>query len=790
MTRFRRFLFLFVMMAVLIPAVVFAGPEDFTELPPLPEVLFHFAAAADAKTGNVLVFGGESPGSGAVSVTYLYDRKKQEWRRIDSDETPPARSRHALCYLPSIKRFVLFGGRDSLGNFLDDTWVFKGKSWKKLSPGAHPDARGSHAMATSGDGQNVVLFGGFSAAKGDLGDTWLFDGKKWVKAITPASPAARSLSRMATFKDKGVMLYGGYGPIYPGAQQLGDLADTWLFDGVVWKQQNVEPNPGPRSDPRLVADPQSGKVYLLGGSEAGQDKTDMWVFDGATWAPVAARTPVCPANDLEMVRGSGDIAYVTIPLSEQQKVASSKFNAYLEDTWSLQGQKWVQIETPAEPKRRSFSAMAFDRKRGSMVLFGGTSADSVAMEDTWELIDSQWQMVPLVKNPGARFDHRMAYLTGIGKVVLFGGFGPTDQGDRNFADTWAYDGMRWTELVLPQSPPPRSRHMMAADPKRSEIVLFGGYHAPGGEYADTWVFNGKAWKQVETKKAPPARSSAAFSFNQNDGKYYLFGGYSKTRGILDDTWAYDPSARKWEPVLTHDIPPGRQDAGFLYDEKTGALTLFGGFDGQKDLADLWVLVGGNWKKLESAGPVARAYFIFAYDAKKGRAVLFGGYGIAALKLKAAADFSPNTKPETWEFDGKRWKKILTPHSPTPDLSYAMAYDEKRKLVVLFGGYNEQKGEMNETWVYDGEDWTWTQTKTRPSKRTNASMVYDPKRKKILLFGGYHPETGAKNDLWEFNGKDWKQLPIKCPYSNYTGGSNFVYDSARGVFVLYGGKQAE
>ncbi|MCL4233571.1 MAG: hypothetical protein KJ042_03525, partial [Deltaproteobacteria bacterium] len=97
---------------IAVSASAFAvGPANWIVLPPLPEPITAFAAAADFRTGDVHVFGGSSPG----------------------------------------------------GTYAQGTWVFRGGAWSRQDIPADkpaPEPRVGHVMVSTPDG--IVLFGGMS----------------------------------------------------------------------------------------------------------------------------------------------------------------------------------------------------------------------------------------------------------------------------------------------------------------------------------------------------------------------------------------------------------------------------------------------------------------------------------------------------------------------------------------------------------------------------------------------------------------------------------------------------
>jgi Galactose oxidase, central domain len=82
--------------------------------------------------------------------------------------------------------------------------------------------------------------------------------------------------------------------------------------------------------------------------------------------------------------------------------------------------------------------------------------------------------------------------------------------------------------------------------------------------------------------------------------------------------------------------------------------------------------------------------------------------------------------------------------------------------------------------------TWTQvsTTTAPSARYGHGMVYDSARGVTVLFGGVNP-SGNQNDTWEWNGQSWTQrVPAVSPPARRE--AAIAYDAARHQTVVFGG----
>ena len=169
-------------------------------------------------------------------------------------------------------------------------------------------------------------------------------------------------------------------------------------------------------------------------------------------------------------------------------------------------------------------------------------------------------------------------------------------------------------------------------------------------------------------------------------------------------------------------------------------------------------------------PRQRSNHAMAYDSKRHVVVLFGGWTNKGELLG-----------DTWEYDGTTWQKIATPTSPPARADLSLAYDAERGITMLFGGITSDSSYTSDVWFYDGQTWQQTEPSHQPPPRHSAALVYDPVEQAMLLFGGYG-SGGQLHDTWKFNGTTWQEMeflsagpPITLP--------QMVYDSRREVFVL-------
>ncbi len=166
----------------------------------------------------------------------------------------------------------------------------------------------------------------------------------------------------------------------------------------------------------------------------------------------------------------------------------------------------------------------------------------------------------------------------------------------------------------------------------------------------------------------------------------------------------------------------------------------------------------------------------AYDSRRGVTVLFGGY--------TGGNPPPNgLNNETWEWNGTSWTQcIVSGPFPSPRVQHAMVYDSRRGITVLFGGATGLATESNETWEWNGDTWS-LRCACGPSPRDSVGMAYDSDRGVTVLFGGY----GDNNQTWEWDGAagTWTQRqPAVSPSPRW--GHAMAYDPLRRVTVLFGG----
>jgi hypothetical protein len=241
-------------------------------------------------------------------------------------------------------------------------------------------------------------------------------------------------------------------------------------------------------------------------------------------------------------------------------------------------------------------------------------------------------------------------------------------------------------------------------------------------------------------------------------------------GGRSETWTWD--GKTWARVATTG-PRAAIDANqMVYDTANRRILLVS--DASSSKLETWTWNGAAWTKLTPmVSPPRRVAFGLAYDSKRKVVVMFGGYG-----------GNGGDRSDTWEFDGTNWRQRSS-GGPYPRFDMEMAYDEARGLVVLFGGQHQSSRSvrLGDTWVWDGKVWLEHFGIPGPGKRTYASMAYDSKRQVVVLTGGTDRSGTNFDDTWEWNGKTWTKInPTTAKPSKDHYGA-MAFDSARDVMVL-------
>ena len=302
---------------------------------------------------------------------------------------------------------------------------------------ASPGLRNGHVMTYDARRDRVVLFGGADDER-VLADTWEYDGGVW-RRVAIGGPAARTFPAIAYHARRGtVLLFGGnrvlFGPDPRSDSTL--LGDLWEWDGTRWRLVAAagRSTPTPRAESVMTYDSARDRLVLYGGYTVGLDGRsrrfgDTWEWDGRAWREVTREGPA----------GRSGSAMVFNPVRRRSLLFGGSTGTATDEAWEWDGNRW-RLLTRA-PGRRFNPSMVYDAAGRRVLAFGGWNGMR-RLAEMLELRDTVWRPVPS-EGPSPRNHSAVAYDTRRGRMLLFGGH----DGDRVFGDMWAFEGLTWRELV-------------------------------------------------------------------------------------------------------------------------------------------------------------------------------------------------------------------------------------------------------------------------------------------------------------------------------------------------------
>lgn len=269
--------------------------------------------------------------------------------------------------------------------------------------------------------------------------------------------------------------------------------------------------------------------------------------------------------------------------------------------------------------------------------------------------------------PGPRIGTAAAYDARHGRLVVFGG--ETGRPHGLLADTWTWDGFRWTLARPASAPPPRQGARAGAYDPALGVVIFGGN--------DTWAWNGSSWRQLAASGGPGSES-VALAFDPASASLIAYGYLPPSGG---ETWRLENGG--WEKVST----PAGPSLGQAFLGWDGHRLILVGMPIEMEQGQYrtqtWAWDGSSWTRLHPS-----------LDLPPGQAV--GGYDSASRKLVVLTD------GETWAWDGAGWSRLHPAHQPPPGYGSSAAADGRGRVLV-FGGQSLAVP-SDELWAWEASDW--------------------------------------------------------------------------------------
>ncbi|OFW13978.1 MAG: hypothetical protein A3H29_10910 [Acidobacteria bacterium RIFCSPLOWO2_02_FULL_67_21] len=340
--------------------------------------------------------------------------------------------------------------------------------------------------------------------------------QQWTPLTTTGGPPAARIHHALAYDaaNDRLMLFGG--STYPG--DFPALGDIWvlahasgLTGAPAWQQLSPAGGPGTRTGADAVYDPDTNRLIVVGGAQAGESGlwNDVWVLTNASGleASPPAWSQLLPTGSAPAARMNFDMVYDAtsnrIVLFGGQ---AGGCGSVLNDAWILDFANgvggtphWIQLTTAGGPPvARRHAVSVYDAAANRMIVNGGQSSDCFgSLADTWALENANgtggtptW--VPLSAMPSAQArTGSAAVLDPVSHtLMIFGGHTNTSPVNTVLAmsGTDAAAGTQtWTTVVPDGSVPgARTSHDAVYDPERAALITFGGDGAAG---TTTWVLS-------------------------------------------------------------------------------------------------------------------------------------------------------------------------------------------------------------------------------------------------------------------------------------------------------------
>lgn len=285
---------------------------------------------------------------------------------------------------------------------------------------------------------------------------------------------------------------------------------------------------------------------------------------------------------------------------------------------------------------------------------------------------------------------------------------------------------------------------------------------------------GNPWSVGST--GPSARRDYAAAYDSVRNKVVVFGGAGQNGVLLNDTWewtATGPGGGGGWKQRAGSGPSPRSHAGMAFDASRGKMVLFGGRTGPVPnyTNETWEWNGTAWSQVAAATPPpAMEGALFTYDPSITRTVL----------VSSLLSF-----PNEYEFNGTAWTTIFGPGPAAQGSSFsALSYDALRPARVFIGGvFSPSGGNLPATWGRRQGTWqTREYGHLRSSNWAGPRLCYDPGLQKVLLVDATNP-SGLLG-VWSWDGDFWYARSTNGPPART--GFTPVVDVAGGQVVIFGG----
>lgn len=753
----------------------------------------------------------------------IYEYKEGKWNHKETASAPPERYSPIFVYDSTREVTHLFGGlsADSI-ELVSDHWTWDGVDWNyeetyTTGPLTTQYFRGNEAAFDENRGVLVLV---------SLSGIWEWDGSSWRSFEGGKYAFAISSGTRDYYSSDGVVV-----PVYDSKDKIIRIMPS----GAAWDGKKMESCPVPNLPVILNDASYGGNCFFSGCYDKKRDRilyqgsgywSNMWEWDKFVWR-LKAPVQTTFSND-------------GIMIYDQFRDEILLFNQEGE-LFCWKNDRWEPHYCTQKPARCEVAIAAPDANTSEILFLTNERSYYPGPTETWRWNGNDWHQDFPSSSPLWVFCGSLLFDYARNKPLYFSHYVVDDYPDYSYEfQQWVWTGGNWEREYPDNTPDPDFfyKGFALSDPLEKKIHLFTFSFSIEGDWYQHWIWNGSAWARIpdEVKKwtGEIFPEYGTIYFKTPDNSIHL------TATDLWDihkihTWKWNGlEFQSVDSFQLGNIPQIRN--GILYDPQNDRLLINGDYcdymvtfektsDSLKLLSpdfripmcslegifqdpttDSLILQGGRpW-----VGPIAGCAvsppvtwerklsqwfwrwdvnqltsgegIVISYDDYRSQALSFGGV-ICNDDLHVPSN-------STWIWDGNDWEQFDGDDLPLPRYNSALAYDNHRRKIVLFGGkslltddYPFSDFFLNDTWIWDGVSWDEDHPTSFPCPRWGHVMAYDEAHQKVVLFGGEDDEGHILKDTWIYDGENWRQVfPAHTPDVFPSG---MFYNKARRRITLFG-----
>jgi len=550
-------------------------------------------------------FGGKKPVSGTTNDVWIWNQTGLFWSIASPcGGTKPTSTR--AFFDTKRDRLVAYGDTGASGPAKSWEWNPGDHAWAERDvPEPGPLKWGEFVFD---EGRGLALF------VADDAETWEFDPE--TLAWTNVTPATRPMLWLPVSGYRNLVYDAGIGRVVSMTND-GNRWSIWVWEPSARAWLDYTPAPLPSAWPEksvqggIEYDRTRDRIFLF---DFQKRRAWEWCWTSRTFT---SRTPDVLPPTWPPPMAMPDFPFTGVGRRGRPLVVQNH------ELWEWHGEDGTWVNLTSQPLRRSWpwpvsgASAAYDSKRMRVVMFGGGTTPWDTSNEVWEwdVVAGTWSnrtpgTLPTLW-PTGRNRASMAFDAKRGIVLMAGG--ETSDPGSGGIDMWEWDGNTGTwdrrDLGSPPDgtvPGGRVGHSLTYDDKRDRVTLFAG----SGGYADLWEWDPvtATWANRTPSPLPAAwpsqRGQHAATYDPARDRMVVFGGYAGSGIYLGDVWEWNAATQTWtERTAAGPLP--QAEGRLVPDTVDGGLLLLTGW-ASAPLQELWRWNGttGSWAKVVDAAGAA------------------------------------------------------------------------------------------------------------------------------------------------------------------------------------------